>query len=248
MTAPTTALELVRASSGASRPVIGVADDGQPVLVDAGHVLALAWPGYGASSLLRLVGAQFAAAGVRVDVIDASGAEHRWCEGLKDVHVVSESAQVHRHLFALAEDLETATTGKNLRHVVLVESEPTTTVLQQYQREPVPGGFALDAVVRILARGQLHGVRVVMACRTVPSALAHLTRDLFGTVLTAVPAPDTRHLAGPHQELFEGELRPGLWQYPQDDRLRLVQTPYLSEREAAELAAGSRAHVREDAR
>jgi hypothetical protein len=224
------------------RVLVGVARDDEPVVLDekAGHLLAVAAPGTGASSLLRTVGAQFAAAGYRLDVLDATGGEQSWAHGLEAVTYLDAPDAIHHHLFDLAAQVRDAVERQQslAPRVVLVESYPTTNSLTQLRRTPEPGGYAADALAQVLAHARVAGVRVLMACRHLPPNFGHVARDLFTTRLLASADPRSWYLAGPADQRVPdpGDCDPGGWQLITRAGLKPVRAAYLTDTDAARLA------------
>lgn len=177
-------------------PLIGVTDSAAPVYLGpgSGHALLVAWPGTGATTVLRTLAAQYARRGTQVDILDVAG-QHTWARAQERVHLYEDAASVHRRLYQLADQVRAERSGP--ARTVLVESDQTVTALLRFRHYPVPGGTGLDALTTVLAAGRLHGIRVVMACRAVPAPLGHVARDLFTTRLLAAPTPRTWHLVGP---------------------------------------------------
>lgn len=224
--------------TGNQPPLLGLREDGTPLRLgpERGHTLVVGGSGMGASTLLRSLGAQFAHRGVRVDILDVAF-EHPWAHQVDAVTCYQDSEAIHTYLFDLA-----ARTGQSpavlepgpVRQVVLIESEPTAGELLRFRSHPGPGGVALDALVRVLAAGRIHGIQVVMVCHDVPAPVGHI-RDLFSTHLLATLAPRAWHQAGaapiPHTARHGQYLLGGR-------PFELLQVPYLSHPQAAELAAG----------
>ncbi|MFF9785677.1 hypothetical protein [Streptomyces nigrescens] len=226
------------AAAAADGPLIGLAAGDKAVSLGpaAGHTLAVAWPGMGSTTLLRSLGAQFAARGLRIDILDTQH-QHTWAHDLDQVTVFEDADRIHRHLYRLADEVRDGTAAGP--RVVLIESTPTTDELLKFRYHPRPGGLGLDALTTVLAGGQLVGIRVVMACRDVPEPFGHVVRDLFTTRLLAHPTPRTWHLAGrlPSQPLpLSSAGLPGRLHQITATGTTALQAAYLSDGDARTLA------------
>lgn len=92
----------------ASRALIGVGADGQPVAVDldgAAHVLVSACGGGGSSTILRTLTAQFLHHGAHALVLDMKRISQPWARGLPTVTYRADVADIHDSLVGLATEL-----------------------------------------------------------------------------------------------------------------------------------------------
>lgn len=231
------------AAQGSEHPLIGLDFEGNGVHLNPGdgHVLTVAPPGTGTTVLLRTLGVQALAAGHHLDILDVHHEAHGWARGLERVTYVDDPDQLHRHLLGLAHQARNRAM-KGLpgpRRLLLVESDGTTTALLDHQADPRPNGVALDALTAVLAHGRPAGIQVVLACRELPGALRHLTRDLFSTRLLNAPSERTWISAGLSRlPMPVGPApRPGLWHHvTRDGTHRFVQAAYISQHAAADFA------------
>ncbi|MFI1312844.1 hypothetical protein ACH4TS_22270 [Streptomyces albidoflavus] len=231
------------AARASEHPLIGLDADGNGVHLTPGdgHVLTVAPPGHGTTELLRTLGVQALAAGHHLDILDVHHAEHPWARGLERVTYVDDPDQLHRHLRGLAHQARNrALTGRpGPRRLLLVESDGTTTALLDHQADPRPNGVALDALTAVLAHGRPAGIQVVLACRELPGALRHLTRDLFSTRLLNAPSERTWISAGLSGLPLPDwpAPRPGLWHHvTRDGAHRFVQAARIHPHAAADFA------------
>ncbi|KFG71451.1 hypothetical protein FM21_34865 [Streptomyces mutabilis] len=231
------------AARGSEHPLIGLDAEGNAVHLTPGdgHVLIVAPPGAGTTELLRTLGVQALAAGHHLGILDVHHVEHTWARELERVTYVDDPDHLHRHLLGLAhQSRNRALQGRpGPRRLLLVESDGTTTTLLDHQADPRPNGVALDALTAVLAHGRPAGIQVVLACRDIPDALRHLTRDLFSTRLLNAPSERTWISAGLSSlPMPDGPApRPGLWHHlTRDGTHRFVQAARISEHVAADYA------------
>ncbi|MFK0142546.1 hypothetical protein [Streptomyces murinus] len=232
----------LRAARRAPHPLLGLAAGNRPVHLasEDGHLLLVAPPGMGSSTVLRSLGAQHLAAEGHLDVLDAGLVQQAWARGLDRVAYLDTAETIAGHLRGLAHQARRrAEAGRpGPPRLVLVESGGTTEVLLGHHLGVRPNGTSLDALTAVLAHGRQAGMQVAMACRAVPPPLAHISADLFTTRLLTSPDPATWRRAG--GKLADRPLtvgRPGLWHHLNAAGARQVRAARLAETDAAAWAA-----------
>ncbi|MEV7156981.1 hypothetical protein AB0N77_20515 [Streptomyces misionensis] len=233
----------LRAARRAPHPLLGLAAGNRPVHLapEDGHLLLVAPPGMGSSTVLRSLGAQHLAAGGHLDILDAHHVQQAWARDLDRVAYLDTAETIAAHLHGLAHQARRrAEAGRpGPPRLVLVESGGTGEVLLGHHLDARPNGTPLDALTAVLAHGRQAGMQVAMACRrAVPLPLAHISADLFTTRLLISPDPVTWLCAGgkPADRPPIGG-GPGLWHHLNAAGARQVRAARLTESDAAVWAA-----------
>ncbi|WP_217225949.1 ATP-binding protein [Streptomyces anulatus] len=229
----------LRAARSSEHPLIGLAAGNQPLRLapQDGHLLLVAPPGLGTSTVLRALGAQHLAAGGHLDILDTHIVGQAWARRLDRVRYLDEPQAIAVHLHGLAHQARRrAEAGRpGPARLVLVESL-TPEVLLDHHLDARPNGTPMDALTALLAHGRQAGTQVVLACRhEIPPPLRHIAADLFTTRLLIEPSADTWLQAGgtaathPQHE----DPHPGRWHHLNAAGSRELRAAHLDEADAA---------------
>lgn len=229
----------LRATRRSDHPLLGLAAGNQPVRLTPqdGHLLLVAPPGLGTSTVLRTLGAQHLAAGGHLDILDAHLAGQPWARGLDRVSYLDEQQAIAAYLHGLAHQARRrAEAGRPGPHRLLLVESLTTEILLDHHLDARPNGTSMDALIAVLAHGRQAGMRVVLAChKAIPPPLRHIAADLFTTRLLIEPAADTWRQAGGTADTHPqpDASHPGRWHHLSAAGGRQLRAARLNEADAA---------------
>lgn len=197
----------------ASKALIGVGTDGQPVAVDldgAAHVLVSTCGGGGSSTILRTLTAQFLHHGAHALVLDMKRISQPWARGLPTVTYRADVADIHDALVGLATELRrridvTDRHGSDvglLRLVVAFENGDATLrkLARHWETVRRPGeprvSPAFTALTDVLFAGTTARMNVLFDGHPALSVLGPEGREQFDTVILGrVPTSTWRRFA-----------------------------------------------------
>ncbi|MGW5679637.1 hypothetical protein ACWEV4_31935 [Streptomyces sp. NPDC003860] len=243
----------------ASKALIGVGTDGQPVAIDlddAAHVRVTTIGGGGSSTILRTLTAQFLHHGAHALVLDMKRISQPWARGLPTVTYRADVADIHDALVGLATELRRRIDvidrhGSDvglLRMVVVFENGDATLrrLTRHWETVRRPGdpqeSPAITALIEVLFAGRMARMNVLFDGDPTINALGPEGREQFGTVILGrVPTSTWRRFAPAARPApqHRGHLNRGRVHVVQGSTAHQTQVLTLTDPEALGRATGA---------